>query len=107
MDIGTPAQTCDLLLATASIYTWVVSSTAGNITSLHKFNASASGTYQSNEVTVDIWNFRGVASGLNSTDDIAIAGDAVLNQQFILASEEFQYDDFQADGMLVSALHRD
>ena len=101
MNIGTPPQTLSLLLATASVYTWAVSSAATNITSAREFNASASGTYQSNEVAVDIWDFRAVVSGVNSTDDISVAGEVVLSQQFILVSEEFQWEDFVADGMLV------
>jgi len=101
VNIGTPPQTLSLLLATASVYTWAVSSTATNITSTNEFNASASGTYQSNEVVVDIWDVRAVVSGVNSTDDISVAGELVLNQQFVLVSEEFQSEDFVADGMLV------
>lgn len=107
MQIGTPPQTCVLLLATASPETWVVSAAAANITSMFKFNASASGTYQSNEVQVDIWDFRGVVSGVNSTDDMAVAGETVLNQQFVLVSAEFEYEDFSGDGMLVRNLDRD
>jgi len=107
VQIGTPPQVCSLLLATASPDTWVVSAAASNLTSTRKFNASASGTYESNEVEVDIWDLRGVAAGVNSTDDMAVAGETVLSQQFVLVAAEFQYEDFAGDGMLVRDLDRD
>lgn len=100
MSIGSPSQTIDLLVDTGSSWVLIPSKNCDCHESSHKFDPSSSSTYSSYNSEIDQKYGRGEVTGILSSDKLTLSSLKAYNQTFLLITEEADFDNLQADGVL-------
>jgi hypothetical protein len=89
IQIGTPPQVFTVIMDTGSSNLWVptVACTGVPCNGKHKYNPSSSSTYKDNGKNITIHYGTGSMQGYLVYDTVSVAGAAVKNQEFALATE--------------------
>ena len=102
LQVGTPPQTLTFVFDTGSSWLWLPSTKCTACHNSTQFDSSASTTFNTTGIELDLQYGQGNASGVISLDTVSFGSPklTVDNQPFILVDRDGDLDGFDADGII-------